>query len=46
VPSAMVKLKYCWTHGSNKSHSSLDCQHRKNGHKERATAANKMGGST
>jgi len=46
APSAMVKLKYCWTHGSNKSHSSLDCQHRKNGHKERATAANKMGGST
>jgi len=36
--------KYCWTHGIQGSHTSQECQHRRNGHKERASLANKMGG--
>lgn len=37
-------MKYCWSHGSQRSHTSPECQHRMNGHKERATQLNKMGG--
>ena len=36
---------YCWSHGKCK-HSSTVCTIRKAGHKEEATLANKLGGST
>jgi hypothetical protein len=39
------KAFYCWTHGPNNSHSSLDCEWRSHGHEERATYHNKMGGA-
>jgi len=44
-PNTKVDAKYCWTHGTKASHTSAECRRRKNGHKERATAANKMGGN-
>lgn len=39
--------KYCWTHGAC-AHDSKDCKPntKANGHKDDATLANKMGGST
>ena len=36
--------KYCWTHGSQHSHSSDDCFYPAAGHQETATAVNVMGG--
>jgi hypothetical protein len=36
--------KYCWTHGSQHSHSSEDCFYPAAGHQETATAVNVMGG--
>jgi len=46
-PPAHTKMedKYCWTHGTKASHTSAECRRHKNGHKERATAATKMGGN-
>jgi hypothetical protein len=35
---------YCWTHGPG-GHSSQVCEHKKPGHQDMATAANRMGGS-
>jgi hypothetical protein len=39
---------YCWTHGlcKNPKHTSATCMKRAEGHKEDATAFNRMGGST
>jgi hypothetical protein len=39
---------YCWTHGvtKNPKHTSATCEHRAEGHKEKATIFNRMGGST
>ena len=37
--------KYCWSHGAC-AHSSADCNNKKSGHKDEATFANKMEGST
>ena len=39
---------YCWSHGYKvtKTHTSKTCRSRKEGHKEGATRANTMGGST
>ena len=39
---------YCWTHGTSKNvrHTSLTCKAKADGHKDEATEANKMGGST
>ena len=38
---------YCWTHGRtfNSNHTGKNCTQRKDGHKEDATLANRMGGS-
>lgn len=36
--------KYCWSHGIS-FHTSADCKKRKEGHKEKATITNRMGGS-
>lgn len=36
---------YCWSHGAC-AHSSARCRSKKEGHKDEATFANKMGGST
>ena len=37
---------YCWSHGfmQNADHTSLTCRNKKEGHKDEATATNKMGG--
>ena len=39
---------YCWTHGFqvHKNHSSATCKHKADGHKDCATRANTMNGST
>jgi hypothetical protein len=39
---------YCWTHGvtKNPKHTSATCEHHADGHKEKATIFNRMGGST
>ena len=37
--------KYCWTHGAC-SHSSAECNNKREGHQDSATFANKQGGST
>ena len=37
--------KYCWTHGAC-AHDSRDCNNKAPGHKDDATFANKLGGST
>ena len=37
--------KYCWTHGAC-SHESKECKNKKDGHKDLATFATKMGGNT
>ena len=37
--------KYCWSHGAC-SHSSKDCNSKRDGHQDNATFENKMGGST
>ena len=37
---------YCWTHGCKCNHRSRDCTSKKDGHKDRATAAYKLGGTT
>ena len=36
---------YCWTHGAC-SHQSKDCRNKRQGHKDEASVANKLGGST
>ena len=36
---------YCWNHGAC-AHSGQNCNSKKEGHKDAATLANKMGGST
>ena len=36
---------YCWTHGAC-SHQSKDCRNKRQGHKDEASFANKLGGST
>jgi hypothetical protein len=36
---------YCWSHGPNASHNSVDCNQIREGHQDAATAANKMGGA-
>jgi hypothetical protein len=42
---AAVYSKYCWTHGFNHTHDSPDCNNKDKGHKDAATATNRMGGS-
>jgi hypothetical protein len=39
---------YCWTHGvtKNPTHTSATCENKATGHKVKATAFNRMGGST
>lgn len=37
--------KYCWSHGAC-AHNGSDCRNKKPGHKDNATFANKLGGST
>ncbi len=37
--------KYCYTHGAC-AHTGFECTNKKEGHKDEATFANKMGGST
>ena len=32
-PNNILKFKYCWTHGCNRSHSSQDCRMPANNHK-------------
>ena len=43
--SRRTTSKYCWTHGAC-AHSSKDCRNRKDGHRDDATFANKLGGCT
>ena len=37
---------YCWTHGFNPTHKSVECLYPGEGHQAKATAENKMGGTT
>ena len=50
VLAALVSTQwgYCWTHGYqvHKNHSSSTCKHKADGHKDCATRANTMHGST
>jgi hypothetical protein len=41
-----AKTNYCWSHGTrvSKSHTSAACLYPKEGHKNEATRANRMGG--
>ena len=39
-------IHYCWTHGPKCSHPSTECVKKRDGHKDEATAANKLGGRT
>jgi hypothetical protein len=40
------KMYYCWSHGlgTNRAHTSAQCQNKKDGHKDTATADNMLGG--
>lgn len=38
--------KYCWSHGHQHSHSGAECNKKKEGHKDEATAKNTMDGAT
>jgi hypothetical protein len=40
------KMYYCWSHGlgTNRAHTSAQCQNKKDGHKDNATADNMMNG--
>lgn len=42
------EVSYCWSHGTtrNLTHNSTTCDSKQAGHKDAATARNKMGGST
>ena len=40
------KFHYCWSCGNNPTHPSSNCTQKKEGHKDEATYANRMGGST
>lgn len=42
-----AELFYCWSHGlgHNPNHTSANCRKKKEGHKEKATISNMMGGS-
>ena len=47
IPTGYKLVKpaqYCWTHG-HCFHTSGECKSRKNGHKDKATLSNRMGGS-
>jgi hypothetical protein len=39
-------MYYCWSHGlgTNRVHTSAQCQNKKDGHKDTATANNMLGG--
>ena len=37
---------YCWSHGANKTHSSKDCQRKKEGHQDDATMYDRKKGKT
>ena len=37
---------YCWTHGCRCNHNSRACRFKADGHKDNATATNKLGGTT
>ena len=42
-----LTMYYCWSHGlgKNRAHTSATCQHKKDGHKDDATADKLMGGN-
>ena len=44
--AAVSYTHYCWTHGPTCSHPSCECNRKAEGHKDEATATNKMGGRT
>ncbi len=45
--SSQKKQKmYCWTHGFNITHKSIECHHPAEGHQTKATTENKMGGNS
>jgi hypothetical protein len=46
--AATTEKTYCWTHGSsnNRRHTSATCKNKAPGHRDDATAANPLGGST
>jgi hypothetical protein len=46
--AATTEKTYCWTHGSsnNRRHTSATCKNKAPGHRDNATAANPLGGST
>ena len=43
-PNNILKFKYCWTHGCNRTHSSQHCRMPANNHKKDATIENMQGG--
>ena len=43
-PNNILKFKYCWTHGCNRTHSSQHCRMPANNHKKDANIDNMMGG--
>lgn len=43
--SPIVCSHYCWSHGYNNSHASADCKYKKSGHRDEATATNRLGRS-
>ena len=47
-PAYLVENGYCWTHGYRvkKGHDSASCPAKDEGHKDAATRANTMNGST
>jgi hypothetical protein len=46
--ATLSEKTYCWTHGSsnNRRHTSATCKNKAPGHRDDATAANPLGGST
>ena len=44
--SSSQYVHYCWTHGILSGHTSAECTRKADGHKDEATAADKMGGRT
>ena len=46
TPPANQYVHYCWAHGILSGHTSTKCTSKADGHKNEATAADKMGGHT
>jgi hypothetical protein len=45
LESQKKQKMYCWTHGFNVTHKSVDCYRPAEGHQRKATAENKIGGN-